>query len=311
MEDGKVTILTVTHERASKLRALLGSIAATEVPRLAEVLLVDDSNAPPDYEREFPSLPVRHLRLTGRRFISAAKNIGLAEVRSEFVFVVDDDNVLPPEGIEPAIDLLRMDPGLGAVMPSAVYHLRPDLVWVYATPFLPGRWGFDLIGRNRPRNLELERRVLPTDALPNASLLRRAAVGAGFDERLPVNSSASFCQSMKARGWRVVAFPQVRLRHDVEPPHVRGYWAEHSVDPVRLRMEVHDWFLFQRTIRRAEHAVRLRALYHALPFLSAMELAFLVRSDARWSQLNLALFAGLIGGLREALAVPRGADAPR
>jgi hypothetical protein len=70
----------------------------------------------------------------------------------------------------------------------AVYRDLPDVVWVNATPFWPSGWGFDPVGRNRPRILRYEGRLLPADALPDASLARADALRAvgRFDESQPV-----------------------------------------------------------------------------------------------------------------------------
>lgn len=167
---------------------------------------------------------------------------------------------------------------LAALQLSAVYRDRPDLVWVYATPFREDHWGFELVGRNRPRDPRWEGRLLPTDALPNASLLRTQALRevGGFDEALPVNSSADLCRRLKRAGWAVLAHTGSILLHDVPPPGVPGYWAAHSNDPDRTFHEVRDWFVFQRRVHAGERIVSGRALWHSFPFLLAIPLGLLL-----------------------------------
>lgn len=295
-----VTVLTVTHGRPEKVRALLTSLAQSGCPRPGKIVIVDDSVGPPDYAAEFPQLAIDQVCLARRVFISAAKNLGLARVGTEFVYFIDDDNVVEPATLLGPLARIRSDRSIGALQVAVLYHRRPEIVWVYATPFLPGRWGYDLIGRNQPRSSALEGRLLPTDALPNASLVRtRAAqeVG-GFDLRLPIVSAGEFCQRLKRAGWAVWADTSSFIRHDVDPPGVRAFWAEHSVDAERLFFEVRDWFVYQRRLHGDSTLSRLSALRHASMFLASQQVAFVLRRDLSWGRLTLVLCRGVAAGLR-------------
>ncbi|MCI4326570.1 MAG: glycosyltransferase [Thermoplasmata archaeon] len=296
-----LTVLTVTHDRPERVRALLGSFLRDGCPRPRRIVIVDDSGAPPDFAAEFPALSIDHWKLPRRVFISEAKNAGLARVETEFVYFIDDDNLVDPSTIAEPLGRIRSDARVGALQVAVLYHRSPDLVWVYATPFLPGRWGYDLLGRNRLRSAELENRLLPTDALPNASLVRTEAareVG-GFDPRLPIGSSGDFCQRLKRAGWAVWADTSAFIRHDVDPPGTRAFWAEHSVDAERLFFEVHDWFVYERRLHGDSVATRFTALRHAMGFLLAQQVAFVLRRDLRWGPLTLVLARGIAAGLRE------------
>jgi len=291
-----------THERRTQLAALLTSLAAHGGPRLAEVVVVDDSRDPTVRREDFPQLDLRVVRLEGRSFISHARNVGLSHVRSEFVYVVDDDNICDPTTLPHPLAGLAGNPRVAALMPSVLYHRQPDTVWVYSTPFRPGQWGFDLVGRNRPRAAALENRWLATDALPNAAVFRRDALAAvgGYDERLPVSSTADVCQRLKSAGWAVWADSFAHTRHDVEPPGTAAFWAEHSVDPARQYFDKHDWYVFQRRVHSGAPGFTGRALVHSAPFLATSLIAFLLRSDAPSGPLAMAMWRGVIGGLRDA-----------
>ncbi len=263
---------------------------------------MDDSSEPTVHREEFPGLDLRVVRLEERSFISRARNVGLAHVRSEFVYVVDDDNLCDPSTLAHPLSSLREDRSIGGLMPAVVYHRRPDLVWVYATPFRRDRWGFVLVGRNLPRDPAWENRRLPTDALPNAAVFRTDTLESlgGYDERMPVSSTADLCQRLKAAGWGVWADTHARTRHDVEPPGARGFWGEHSVDPARQYFDKHDWFLFQARVHGRGPGFSTRALLHAAPFLATSLLGFALRPDARTHALALAMGRGVLGGLRDA-----------
>ena len=171
----QVSVVIPTHDRPERLRSLLSSLQSAATENLERVIIVDDSASPTDWAREFPGLPVQHLVLDRRAFISRAKNRGWRAARSPLVFFIDDDNVVTRETMERPLALMASAADVAAVVPSVLYKERPDLVWVYATPLAPGRWGHTLLGRNRPRNPALENRRFDTDALPNAAPVRREA----------------------------------------------------------------------------------------------------------------------------------------
>jgi glycosyltransferase involved in cell wall biosynthesis len=296
-------IVIATRDRPAPLAALLGDLGRLS-PRPDRIVLVDDSHSTERWKERFPELPLDTVRPDGRALISRAKNLGWARCRSEFVAFVDDDNRVTPELFARLSEDLAQHRNWGAVMPGVLYHRRPELVWVYATPFRPNRWGFALLGRNAPRARALEGRILPTDALPNLSMVSVDALRNvnGFDERLPFNSSADLCQRIKRTGREVYADTGVLTRHDVEPPGVPGYWAEHTVqNPERCRLEVADWFRFHRRWNGDHTLFGVRASYHAVGFIVPKLLAAGIRPDGR----PVPLLAAMLSGWREGLASSR------
>jgi glycosyltransferase involved in cell wall biosynthesis len=303
-ETAGVDVVIVTRDRPGSLAALLQDLQESD-PRPARVVVVDDSERPEPWAERYPDLALEVVHPTTRAFISRAKNLGAARSRAEFIAFIDDDNRIPPDLLGRLADDLRTHPTWGAVMPGVLYHRRPELVWVYATPFREGRWAFELRGRNAVRDPALERRFLPTDALPNLSMMRAALLRrvGGFDERLPVNSSGDLCQRLKGARAEVWADTGVLTRHDVDPPGVPGYWAEHTVqNPVRCRLEVADWFRFQRRWNGSRSFFGLRASWHATGFVLPKLLAAVVRTDGRPLSLSVAILRGYRDGLRPEFA---------
>jgi GT2 family glycosyltransferase len=294
-------VVIVSHERPDRLRALLRSLSQHAHAILAEVVVVDDSKQLSVRREEFPQLDLRIVHLENRVFVSEARNRGLARVQSEFVYVVDDDNVADPTTVAHPLGVLARDPQIGALMPSVMYLTRPNLVWVYATPFRPDRWHFDLIGRNRPRNPALEGRLLPTDALPNAAVFRRDVLQSlgGYDaRRFPVSSTADLCRRLKLAGHTVWADTGAVTYHDVELPDTLHYGASHATDPQRIYYDKRDWFEFQRGIRVGESAFAVRALWHSSRGLAASFLGFVLRPEARILPLTYQMARGVRDGLR-------------
>lgn len=308
-----ISIVVPTHDRPERLRALLASIRAAASPRVDSIIVVDDSAPRASPAEEFPDLPVQHLAVDRRVFMSRAKNLGWRAARSPFIFFIDDDNVVTRDTLEMSLAAMTSSPDVAAVVPSVLYKRRPDLVWVYATPLARGRWGHALVGRNRPRNPDLEGRFFDTDALPNAALVRRAALEdiGGFRETLEVNSSADAALRMKAKGWKVLAYSGAFIHHDVEPPGRLGYWAQHgAADPERVFHEVRDWFVLMRSLHVTERLFPFRATWHALGFLLPNGAMYLLRGGPSGRLAFRELVRGYVSGLRTT-ARPRSAPSVR
>ncbi len=292
------TIVIPTHDRHEKLRNLLSSIRENWSGEIASVIVVDDSEIESDLSG-YQDLELRHVKVNSRIFISKAKNMGWRRARTEYVYFIDDDNVVGERTLIPVLDMIRGSSKIGAIMPAALYKSKPDLVWVYATPFLNKRLGLNLVGRNLPRNPSLENRLLRTDALPNASLVRRRALeeANGFDEKLVVNSSLDFAQRLKAGGWQVSSYTGAQIYHDVEVPGRIGWWAAHgSVDPQRVRYELRDWFLIMKRLHRGERLVKLRFTIQSFQFVLPNLLAYLLRGKSR-TRLLKSLLTGYLEGI--------------
>ena len=297
---GSVTIVIPTHNRYGKLKALLRSIRKYRPKELDSVIVVDDSENPIEIAPEFPTLSIRHKVLNERVFISRAKNIGWRDAQTEFVFFIDDDNIVDRRTISQVYQIISGMDDVGAVMPAVLYKSRPNLVWVYAAQFLHSGPRFNLIGRNLPRNTALEGRLLEADALPNASIIRKKALDdvGGFDERLVVNSSMDLSLKLKSTGWRVLSFTGSFIYHDVEPPGKMGWWAAHgSSDPQRVRYEIRDWFMIMHMIHGGRRLFILRAVFESLRFILPNLLAYVLRGKSRW-QLVTNLLKGYLEGLR-------------
>jgi len=296
-----ISIVIPTHNRYQKLGNLLASIRKNWNDEIASVIVVDDSDEKSSLSGS-QDLRLRHIMIRSRIFISKAKNIGWRSSESEYVCFIDDDNVVVNVTMTPLLDLMRRSDSVGAVMPAVFYKSKPELVWVYSTPFLNSRLDLNLVGRNLPRNPKLEGRLLKTDALPNASLVRKRALEevGGFDERLLVNSSLDLVQRLKTRGWQVVSHTGAWTFHDVEVPGRIGWWAIHgSVDPERVRYELRDWFLIMRKLHPKSKLSGVRAPIESLRFILPNLLAYLLRGRQRLRVIR-SLLVGYVEGVLSA-----------
>jgi len=300
IDNTNFTIVIPTHNRYKLLGNLLKSIKKYKIKQLKEVIIVDDSDKLEKIECD-PGVRLIHVKLNERVFISKAKNIGWKLATNDFVFFIDDDNQIDGQTLHGTLRIFAEYDNIGAVMPSVLYQKRPDLVWVYATPFSRNKWGHDLIGRNLPRNPLLEGRIFDVDALPNASMISVFALKetGGFEERLRINSSGTLTLRIKKLGLRTVATSSTFIYHDVSVPGTFGYWSEHGIDdPERVREEIVDWFGYMKLVHSGEKFFRIRALFHSSSFLLPNLITYVMLGNESRDKLLKSVATGLLDAVR-------------
>jgi mycofactocin system glycosyltransferase len=186
-----VTVLIPVRDRVAELRRCLAA-AGTGYP----VLVVDDGSADPD-------AVLAAARHAGARLIrrpasggpGAARNTGLTALTSEFVAFLDSDCEPPPGWIDGLASHFA-DPLVAAVAPRVVAS--------------PGT-GPTLDQGGQPARVAPLTRVsyVPTAAL----LVRRCALGGGFDEALRYGEDVDLIWRLTGAGWRVRYEPAVEVHH--------------------------------------------------------------------------------------------------
>ena len=186
-----VTVLIPVRDRAPELRRCLAA-AGTGYP----VLVVDDGSEDPDAARAAAlAAGARLIRRPSSGGPGAARNTGLAALTSEFVAFLDSDCEPPPGWIDGLAGHFA-DPLVAAVAPRVMAA--------------PGTGPTLDQGRQPARVAPLTRvSYVPTAAL----VVRRSALGGGFDEALRYGEDVDLIWRLTGAGWRVRYEPAVEVHH--------------------------------------------------------------------------------------------------
>lgn len=203
-----VTVVVPIKDRVVGLQRLLAVVG--------RAVVVDDGSADPAAIRAVVERAggrvVRHATSRGP---AAARNAGLAAATTPLVAFLDSD-VVPEEGwLEPLLAQFA-DPAVGLVAPRIV-ALDPGDGWLQTYEAV--RSSLDL-GPD-PALVVPRSRVA---YVPSAALLvRRGAVGDGFDEAMHVAEDVDLVLRLHAAGWRLRYEPSSRVAHD-HRTEVRAWW---------------------------------------------------------------------------------------
>jgi mycofactocin glycosyltransferase len=206
--ENAVTIVIPVRDRRPQLDRCL---AALDGP----AIVVDDGSSDPDAIAatcaEHGAALIRRDRSGGP---AAARNAGIARLSTEFIAFLDSDCIPPPGWINRLIGHFA-DPLVAAVAP----RIRP------ARGAATG-W----LSRFEEQRLPIDPGPHPSDVAPgklvgyvstSALLVRRDAIGDGFDEELRQGEDVDFVWRLRDAGWRVRYDPAVVVEHE-EPATWRG-----------------------------------------------------------------------------------------
>ena len=210
----EVTVVVPVRDRPAALDRCLAAVG-TGVP----VVVVDDGSAEPASVR---AVGLRHGATVLRRERgggpAAARNTALAAVTTPLVAFLDSD-CAPEPGWLATCAAHFADPLVGAVAP----RVRPEAVRGRAPArerYAEARSPLDMGGR--------ESAVVPggrAPYVPTAALLvRRRALGDGFDPRLRHGEDVDLVWRLHGAGWRVRLDPRATVRH-AEPDTWRALLA--------------------------------------------------------------------------------------
>ncbi len=221
---GRVSLIIPTRDRASLLKACVGSIIASRLEPSAEILIVDNGSKEPRTEALFRELESRRpnlvvLRQPGPFNFSALCNAAAVRATGDMlVFLNNDTEVRTPDWLD-KMQIFAARPDIGAVGAKLLFpngNIQHQGV-VLGVGGVAAHFGAqapaDTPGWRRTGRVPHE-----TSAVTAACLMvekRKFDAIGGFDaENLPVDlNDIDLCLRLAQRGWRTVCDARVELLH--------------------------------------------------------------------------------------------------
>ena len=214
-----VSIVIPTHNRKSKLKRLIKSIKDSAFHNI-EIIVVDDASTDGTYKEIgtlFPDVTI--FSNQKKRLVSACRNTGIKNSHGDFIFIIDDDNIIDNHCIGNLVQMLLKRVDVGVVAPLMYYYDQPQVIWcagikrnlVTSRTITIGNGKLD----GNKFNVAIE-----SDDFPNAFMVRKETVkaqGVLFDEQyFPfMYEESDFIARIKKNGWKVMLVPKAKIWHDV------------------------------------------------------------------------------------------------
>lgn len=281
---GLVSIVIPTRNRKEKLRRCIDSVFKSKYANI-EVIIVDDCG---DYDIaeigvEFPSVKI--LRNQRRMLLSYSRNRGVSYARGDYIFFLDDDNVIDSNAISELVKCAKAN-NVAVAAPVIYYCERPMEVWTYHIQ--KGRFpGFYVLHKQPPIV------GLKTFAFHDAFLVKKDVFDSlgGFDHDVfPIHfSELDFAYRMQRKKYKATIVPLAKVWHDM------GHEREH-VDRIRAYYTLRNRVILMR--RYASRRELVAYVFVILPVLTLYYLRrFMVHSSEGAMVTAFELSKGVIHGL--------------
>jgi len=296
-----VSIVIPTHNRRDKLLRLLETIQSIRYSAL-ETIVVDDASSDGTEEevrRRFPK--VRVIRNDEKRLLAGSRNVGITNANGEFIFLIDDDNVVDDAVIIELVRAMNQDPSIGVAGPLMYYYSDPERIWCATVKRSWISSVTTFVGRNQTNDVVFGS-WMESEDFPNAFMVRKRVfkeVGLFDEETFPIHyDEADFCQRVRKAGYAVMLIPTAKVWHDIPLP----------------KRELSQRVFHLQSVTRAYYTARNRIVYHKrysggwrkvvfltvfMPLITLYYLAKLILSGDRSTMtLGRAYLKGTIDGLR-------------
>ncbi len=242
--EGAASIVIPTLNSAKTLNLCLSSIENEPSGLVREILVVDgDSND--GTQKIVLRRPAIQLIGAPGLNVSAARNLGARQAKSDIVVFVDSDCVVSAEWLEPLCNALAHD-GEAAAVGGRIEELASD----------SGGACLTLRPLDNSRSVKAK---LPFVATANAAFRRMPLLEVGgFDESLVAGEDADICYRLHLHGHKIIYEPTSLVYHvvDESPSSIlqrglrygRGYvevYLKHGVFPalIQRRIDLAPWLL--------------------------------------------------------------------
>jgi GT2 family glycosyltransferase len=218
-----VSIIIPTYNRKRELIRLVKSIKQSSYPKEnTEIIVVDDSSTDgTNYtiKRRFPDVKV--VRNTKEKMPSGARNIGIKCSKGDYLFFVDDDNVIDRQAISELVNFMESNKNVGLIGPIMYYYSTPREIWCAGGKLRrPLCIQTHIFQYKKSDNLPLKKMyAIECEYIPNAFMVRRhiiREIGFFDEENFPIAwEDIDFSLRIKQKGYQIVIIPQAKVWHDV------------------------------------------------------------------------------------------------
>ncbi len=229
-----VSVIIPTYKRRDKLLHCLDSVFSSTYKNI-EVIVINDCPED-DISVTLSKYNLRFAQHKSETRLAKSRNEGSELAMGEYLFLVDDDNLLANDCIELLVNEYRKNPNIGILGPL-MYDTHGN-IWFY---------GAKATWRNpNPKpvdKLQLSNELIETDVIPNAYFVSKEVfqkIGGEDYKIFPSHhSEVDLAQRLKGLGYKNYIYTKAKTLHDY------GSIYAH-MDPARLYQTVKSNFIIEK-----------------------------------------------------------------
>lgn len=238
-----VSIVIPTYKRKEKLNRLLDSILKSSYPKIEIIVVVDDNDNYDDMIKTYPN--INFIFNKNSMFLAESRNIGIKRSNGEYIFLIDDDNVVDKECISTLVDFMEAHRDAGITGPIMYYLKDPKRIWCAGvkinyytsiTTFIKRGINDDLL--NEP---------IQSEGLPNAFMIRKSVidkVGYFDSKNFTIHyDEGDFGRRVICAGYKIYVIPQAKVWHDIDLPN-----TDNKADAYHLKNEYRVYYMARNRI---------------------------------------------------------------
>jgi len=218
-----VSVVIPTYNRKDKLIRLIKSILQSNYPKeKLDIIVVDDASTDGTYEevrKKFSEVKI--IRNEKELFLAGSRNVGIRNAKGEFIFLIDDDNIVDENCILELVRTFGSNQKIGIVAPIMYYLKTPNRIWCSGIERSMITSLTKIIGRGEIDDRQY-RSLIDSKDFPNAFMVKREVIKKVglFDERtFPIHyDEADFGERVRKAGYKIVCNPKAKVWHDISLP---------------------------------------------------------------------------------------------
>jgi hypothetical protein len=254
-----VSVVIPTHNRKEKLKRLIKSVEKNDFHHI-EIIVVDDASTDGTYDeikKMFPNVKI--FKNDQKKLVSACRNVGINNSNGDFIFLIDDDNVVDEHCISELVKMMLSQSSAAVVGPIMYYYSYPKTIWCAGIKRSLISSKTTTIGSGKIDEGQFVN-AIESDDFPNAFMVRSKVVkekSISFDEKnFPwMYEEADFITKIRKKGWAVILAPKAKIWHDVPKElffmgrytNVKSYYlARNRVIFHKKYSTKHEFFVFSK-----------------------------------------------------------------
>jgi len=144
----KISIVSVNFRQTEVTCDMLASLRRASYPNM-EVILVDNGVVQDSKELFLQKYASLKLIVSEENLgFAGGTNLGIRYASGDYILLLNNDTVVPPDFLEPMVDLMQQNDQIGIISPKILYYDAPNMIQYAGIPYIHTLTGRGVVNGN-------------------------------------------------------------------------------------------------------------------------------------------------------------------